>query len=563
MAVIHSDTLLANLLEAIPDQVWLKDVNGVHLTCNAAFAANFGMSVAQVIGNDDVALVGPERAEEFAKTDLLAMRAGRPITFEGRMPSPIHNDSTLFEVVKSAVLDAQGRTIGVMGMARNIQQRKYAELLLRDTTEQLELALIGSDLGRWDHDLQADKGYYLDERSCVMLGRDPRECHVGRAWGHLMHPDDVPATLHALRLHQGGHSPAFEAEYRIRHTDGRWIWFSSRGKIVQTDQTGKPLRMVGTLMDISQRKEVESRLQATQAELQATLHALPDLLFEFSSEGHYRAIHVQNPADLLYPVDYHLHKKVGDVLPHAAADVVLAALREAREAGRSVGRQYQLALPQGPQWFELSVAPKPTQAGEELRLIAIVRNITERKVAEDAIQQMAFHDSLTGLPNRRLLSNRLEHTLGASQRHRQHAALLFLDLDRFKALNDTHGHDVGDLLLQEVARRLQQSVRAIDTAARLGGDEFVVLIHDLGTNCADARLHATTVGHKILASLNEPYTLNGAQHHITPSIGATLFSDGAQGPAELLKQADAAMYQAKAAGRNTLIFYEKIAPLRA
>ena len=171
---------------------------------------------------------------------------------------------------------------------------------------------------------------------------------------------------------------------------------------------------------------------------------------------------------------------------------------------------------------------------------------------------MAFHDSLTGLPNRRLLTNRLEHALGASQRHRQFAALLFLDLDRFKALNDTHGHDVGDLLLQEVARRLQQSIRAIDTAARLGGDEFVVLIHDLSTDVEDARLHAATVGQKILASLNEPYTLQGTPHHITPSIGATLFSGDLQAPAELLKEADTAMYQAKARGRNTLCFYEKI-----
>ena len=556
--MIHSDTLLANLLEAIPDRVWLKDVNGVHLTCNAAFAANFGMTVAQVIGTDDVTLVGPEQAKEFAKTDQLAMRAGRPITFEGPMPSPIHTDTTLYEAVKTAVQDAHGNTIGVMGMARNIQQRKYAELLLRDTTEQLELALIGSDLGRWDHDMTEEKGYYLDERSCDMLGRDPRECHFGRAWGHLMHPDDLPSALRALRTHLSGGSATFEAEYRIRHVDGRWIWYSSRGKIVQADQSGKPLRMVGTLMDISQRKQVENQLQSTQAELQATLKALPDLLFEFSEDGHYRAIHIQDPADLLQPVKFQINKKVSDVLPREAADVIMAALHEARDAGRSSGKQYPLELPHGPQWYELSVAPKPTQPGEELRLIAIARNVTERKMAEEAIQQMAFHDSLTGLPNRRLLTNRLEHAVGASQRHRQYAALLFIDLDKFKALNDTHGHDVGDLLLQEVGRRLQQSIRAIDTAARLGGDEFVVLIHELSTDRDDARLHAATVGHKILASLNEPYTLKDQPHSITPSIGATLFNGDQTYPSNLLKEADTAMYQAKAAGRNTLCFYEKI-----
>lgn len=558
--MIHSDTLLHSLLEAMPDQVWLKDVSGVHLTCNAAFASNLGMTVAQVIGTDDAALVGPERAQEVAKTDLQAMRADRPICYEGPMPSPVHNDTTLYEVVKSVVHDAQGNPIGVMGMARNIQQRKYAERLLRDTTEQLELALIGSDLGRWDHDLAEDKGYYLDERSCLMLGRDPRECHLGRAWGHLMHPDDLPDTLRALRLHLGAGSNVYEAEYRIRHTDGRWIWFNSRGKIVQTRHDGKPLRMVGTLMDISRRKEVEAALRATQAELQATLQALPDLLFEFSADGVFRAIHTQNPMDLLHPVEHQINKNISDVMPQEATNVIMAALHEASETGRSSGMQYHLELPRGKQWFELSVAPKPTQPGEELRLIAIARNITERKEAEVAIQQLAFHDSLTGLPNRRLLTNRLEHAVAACLRHRQFAALLFLDLDKFKALNDTFGHDVGDLLLQEVAHRLQQSIRAIDTAARLGGDEFVVLIHDLSTDPNDARLHAATVGHKILASLNEPYRLNDALHHITTSIGATLFSGDGQAPANLLKEADTAMYQAKSTGRNTLCFYEKISP---
>ncbi len=132
---------------------------------------------------------------------------------------------------------------------------------------------------------------------------------------------------------------------------------------------------------------------------------------------------------------------------------------------------------------------------------------------------------------------------------------MFLDLDKFKQLNDTHGHDVGDLMLQEVARRLQQNIRAVDTVARLGGDEFVVLIQSLSTDADDAQMHATTVGHKILSSLNESYTLNGLEHITTPSIGIALFSGDTVAPHEVLKRADRAMYQAKALGRNTLYFY--------
>ncbi len=223
--------------------------------------------------------------------------------------------------------------------------------------------------------------------------------------------------------------------------------------------------------------------------------------------------------------------------------------------GHSFGKQYWVDGPNGKIWFELSAVRKPTEPGDEQRLIAVARNITERKMAEESIRHLAFHDSLTDLPNRRLLGDRLQQAVTASARQQQYGALLFLDLDRFKQLNDTQGHEVGDLLLKEVAQRLKLCVRAIDTVARLGGDEFVVLIQDLSTEPDAARLHATTVGHKILASLNEPYTLGGLEASTTPSIGITLFQGNVVPPAEILKQADMAMYQAKAEGRNTLCFY--------
>jgi len=154
----------------------------------------------------------------------------------------------------------------------------------------------------------------------------------------------------------------------------------------------------------------------------------------------------------------------------------------------------------------------------------------------------------------------LETALAASQRNSTHGALLFLDLDKFKDLNDNHGHDVGDLMLQEVAQRLLQCIRAVDTVARLGGDEFVVLIQNQSADVDDARLHTTTVGHKILSSLNDPYLLRGIAHTITPSIGATLFLGHGVAGADLLKQADLAMYEAKALGRNTMCFYSKTSP---
>lgn len=187
--------------------------------------------------------------------------------------------------------------------------------------------------------------------------------------------------------------------------------------------------------------------------------------------------------------------------------------------------------------------------------VSTLTDITSRKTDEEEVKQMAFFDVLTGLPNRRLMLDRLQHILATSSRTGNEGALMFIDLDKFKLINDTLGHDIGDLLLQQVAQRLSMCVREGDTVARLGGDEFVVIMEDLSDNPLIATAQAKTVGEKILAKLNQPYDLAGNIQSSTPSIGVTLFSNHRFGVDELLKQADIAMYQAKAAGRNALRFF--------
>lgn len=182
-------------------------------------------------------------------------------------------------------------------------------------------------------------------------------------------------------------------------------------------------------------------------------------------------------------------------------------------------------------------------------------DITERKEAEEKIQQLAFYDSLTDLPNRRLLTIRLQQALASSSRSNREGALLFIDLDNFKNLNDTLGHDIGDLLLQQVAQRLVFCMRDGDTVARLGGDEFVVMLENLSEQPLEAAAQTESVGEKILAALSQPYQLATYEFQSTSSIGITLFSDHEQ-IEELMKQADIAMYQSKKSGRNTLRFFD-------
>lgn len=204
----------------------------------------------------------------------------------------------------------------------------------------------------------------------------------------------------------------------------------------------------------------------------------------------------------------------------------------------------------------LTISAVKDNNGVITNYIGVHHDITERKLAEDKINELAFFDPLTRLPNRRLFLDRLNQALASSARGKQKGALLFLDLDHFKTLNDTLGHDVGDSLLKQVAQRLSACVREGDTVARLGGDEFVVLLEDLGEQALEAAARTETIAEKVLHTLNQPYQLGKHNYHGTPSIGATLFDDHQFGIDELLKQADIAMYEAKNAGRNRLRFFD-------
>ena len=193
--------------------------------------------------------------------------------------------------------------------------------------------------------------------------------------------------------------------------------------------------------------------------------------------------------------------------------------------------------------------------GNLTNYVATLTDITMSKASAEEIERLAFYDPLTNLPNRRLLLDRLQRAVASSKRSGSQGVLLFLDLDHFKTLNDTMGHDVGDLLLQQVAQRLRACIREDDTVSRLGGDEFVLLLEDLSEETIEAATQAEVLAEKLLDSINQPYQLGKHTYHTTPSIGVTLFNGHEEKIDELLKQADIAMYQAKKAGRNTLRFF--------
>ena len=207
-------------------------------------------------------------------------------------------------------------------------------------------------------------------------------------------------------------------------------------------------------------------------------------------------------------------------------------------------------------WVDLDIVPVVDAAGFCVNYIGIQRDITEVKKNQAMFEQLAHHDVLTGLPNRRLLADRLKQTLAACARQSVYTGLLVIDLDDFKSMNDTFGHAKGDALLQDVAKRLTACVRDVDTVARLGGDEFVVLIQSLGNDAAEAASNAETVARKILKHLSQNFSIEDVYFHLTASLGIVLFNSASNSMDALLKQSDLAMYQAKAAGRNTFRFFD-------
>ncbi len=273
-------------------------------------------------------------------------------------------------------------------------------------------------------------------------------------------------------------------------------------------------------------------------------------------------IHDLAPGSIVPGSAEHIMQSLAYFRPEDRA-FIRQAFERCVEQGEPYDVEVRFSTPARPDLWVRATAAALRRKGRIVKVFGNIMDITERKQLEEEVRQLAFHDPLTQLPNRRLLNDRLRQAMAASARSGSHGALMFLDLDNFKSLNDTHGHDVGDLLLIEAAERLQGCVREMDTVARFGGDEFVVMISELDVDKARSVTQAGIIAEKIRVTLSEPYQLivrrqgkmeGTVEHHCTASIGVSLFFDHETSQEDILKRADTAMYHAKEAGRNTFRF---------
>ncbi len=382
------------------------------------------------------------------------------------------------------------------------------------------------------------------------------EQELGDGWLQGVHPEDREECLHGyLAAFDARHD--FTLEYRLRHHSGEYRWIVDHG-VPRFNEQGEFLGYIGSGVDITERKKAETQLKLSKFAMDNAF----DEIFWLDRQGHIRYVNNKACATLGYTREELLKFHISDLDP----DFPPAHWQRNWEAIKVMGnrlfetrhrRKDGTLLP-------IEVSANYVKFDDQEYHVAFCRDISKRKETEQQIYSLAYYDSLTGLPNRRMLGDRLDKALASSRRNGTWGALLFLDLDNFKPLNDRFGHEAGDILLGDVAQRLNACVREVDTVARYGGDEFIILLGELAEDAETMQEQARTVAEKVLKALAEPYHLHeikdgpamGIVHHCSSSIGITLFKGRHDKPDDILNRGDAAMYRAKEAGRNRYHFSE-------
>lgn len=436
-------------------------------------------------------------------------------------------------------------------------------LEISNNEERLRLALGAANQGWFDINLQTGKGTVSPEYARI-IGYDPAVFESSlQNWQENIHPEDRKAVLEAFQdcLNSGGPR---SMEYRRRTSNGEWIWINSIGKITEWDKNNQPLRMVGIHTNITERRNMEDALREQEEFFRLIAENGEDFIAVLDLEGRRR---YNNPAygkifgniEAMKGTDSfaEIHPEDQNRIKQMFMDTVRTGIGHRAEF-RFIAANGEI------RYMESCGGLIKNSKGEATCVVVVSHDITERIRAELEIRSLAFYDPLTSLPNRRLLEDRLTQAMAASKRNGCFGAVMFLDLDNFKPLNDVHGHDVGDLLLVEVGRRIISCVREVDTVARFGGDEFVVLLSGLNADRADSISQATLVAEKIRTTLAEPYFLKmhhegmeevTVEHHCTVTIGVVLFNDHDATKDDIFKYADSAMYEAKESGRNCIRFH--------
>ena len=415
-------------------------------------------------------------------------------------------------------------------MAHQLEEKNKLMQALEESEFRWKFAIEGAGDGVWDRDLQTGQESY-SRRWKEMLGYAEDEILANhQEWESRIHPDDRQAVLTSDADYIAGKASRYEVEYRLRCKDGSYKWILSRGMIVSRDPNGKPLRTIGTHTDISERKKAEGSM------ITALDGSIIEVNDAFTTITGYSRDEVIGKNPRLLKSGRHSQEYYQQFWSQLTQQGSWIGENWNRRKNGEIYAQTQ------------KISTARDAQGKPLQYVCLFSDITAAKNHEQELERIARYDSLTKLPNRALLGERLEQALNQTRRRGQHLAVVFIDLDGFKAVNDTHGHEAGDHLLITLAERMKGALRDGDILARLGGDEFVAVLLDL----ADVDASAPMLN-RLLDAAARPFQFGQAGLQVSASLGVTFYpqaQDQEIEPDQLMRQADQAMYQAKQAGKN-------------
>ena len=666
-ALNHSEKRFATLFHLSPNMVLLVRLeDGLISEANDCFESVLGWPAAEAIGRTTLELglwPDPRQRQHF----IQAIRSKHaPVNIEVQLQG--RNGQLHDGILSAQRVELEGDAYLISTFVDN-GERKKAEQALKDSQERLDFALDSAQLGTWDWHIPSGL-LYGSARAAQLHGLPAEPFHESFDAFFEGVPDDQRHSMrNAYRTLREGPAGNYQLTYRVPLANGTLRYIESRARLYR-DPNGQPLRMAGTLLDITEQVEREQRLSASEEKFASVFQTSPDpICVMLADSGHVIEInasfthvfgwnledlqrntpdsvglHLQQlkniiraPAPLNASVS--LHQKTGEPLTcvissrpieadgqpcvvttlrditqqqraeaalktseekfakafHSSPDAITisdyatgcylevndgftrltgyssaevigrspyelgiwddnskrqAMLDELQEKGRISNREV-LGRSRRGELLNVEVSIEPITLNDTACLLLTARDISQLKTAQAQVRHLAYHDPLTNLPNRALLMDRLSQQSNRLKGHTQRGALLFLDLDHFKHINDSLGHPVGDAVLKIITARLEASVRSEDTVARLGGDEFVVLLSGLEGSLDTVTQAVRTTADTLRELLAEPMFLDGQRLQVTPSIGIALIPDHGSSPADLLKRADIALYRAKDSGRNT------------
>ncbi|HZW21215.1 sensor domain-containing protein [Noviherbaspirillum sp.] len=549
-ALRASEEKYRDILETIEDAYYEVDLQGNMVLLNSAFCRMVGYEAHELIGRNNRSYQPIDVAARTYQTFNQVFRTGVPAhAFDWEM---IRKDGSIVvgEGSVQLVRDLNGEPVGFRGILRDVTERRRVERALRESEGRYRSIIESIQDAYYEVNL-AGTMVMCNSAFCRMLGYESHEI-VGRN-NRQLQPPDFHGRIYEVfnRVYKTG-IPTESFDWQMLRKDGSVVTGEGSVQLVR-NSSGAPVGFCGILRDVTERRRVEHALRESEARFRSLTNLTSDWYWEQDADIRFTRMESRD-ANAASVRDFFLGRtpwETGLRIEHERGWDAFRELMFARKPFRDI--IFHRTLECGTPYF-VSVSGEPIfdGSGDFTGYRGVAREITDKKIAEERIQYLATHDGLTGLPNRMMFSELLSAAIRTARRYDRRFAVLFIDLDRFKYINDTLGHHAGDTLLKEVADRFKAALRSSDMIARLGGDEFVALVHETPEEDSVA-----AVARKMLAAAARPFTLVERECRISASVGIAMYPRDGDDEQALMKNADIAMYFAKEEGKNNFQFYSK------